>query len=236
MNPIAEDDTATTPQGVPVVIYVTKNDSDPEEEKLTLKRVMAVPSHGTAKVNPDDGTAVYAPKLDFTGTDGFKYEICNESGGCDTAKVIITVVEEQITNPTDDGEGCSPGFWKQIERHSYAWVGFSPSDSFNHVFGLVACAGESETDCSLLGNDVTLLDAMKSHGSKFSRLVSHAVAALLNAMQDDVDYNLSPHKVIKATATAIRLGNYETLKDELDFLNNQDCPLGNEEQEGESRL
>lgn len=119
--------------------------------------------------------------------------------------------------------------WLLLCTYSYTsnnlcLVGFAPTDKFNHVF---ACVDSSGGDCSPFMNDFSLLDALESRGEKFSRLASHAVAALLNSMNDDVAYDLTSEEVIEKTITAIASADYETLKDELDYLNNQECPLMN---------
>src|SRR5919106_5059937 len=38
-----------------------------------------------------------------------------------------------VTQYGGKDQGCTPGFWK---NNTNTWVGFSPSDSFNAVFGV----------------------------------------------------------------------------------------------------
>ena len=71
--PIAVADTATTTAGTPVVIAVLANDSDPDNNPLTIAAVSNF-VNGTAAINPDK-TITYTPTPGFTGSGGFTYTI-----------------------------------------------------------------------------------------------------------------------------------------------------------------
>lgn len=152
--------------------------------------------------------------------------------------------------------GCTPGYWK-VCQHLFAWAaaGYSPTQTFNSVFGV-----GDYVDCN--GKEYTLLDVMYlngglkkcggnkpnlaanpdgppadcTNGNAFGDLggdpVSpnlgfHAAAALLNAAHDSVNYGYEPGDIIKMFQD-----NYKTdgaaLKDTFDRLNNRGCPLGND--------
>jgi hypothetical protein len=89
--PVAIDDTATTVQNTAVTIAVLDNDSDPENDPLTVTAV-GTPANGSATT--DGTTAQYTPAAGFTGSDVFTYTISDGNGGNDTASVTVTVVEE----------------------------------------------------------------------------------------------------------------------------------------------
>ena len=88
--PVANDDTATTDEDTPVDISVLLNDTDVENDPITITGF----TDGTNGVVSDngDGTLKYTPNLDFNGVDTFTYTI---NGGA-TATVTVTV------NPVDD--------------------------------------------------------------------------------------------------------------------------------------
>jgi fimbrial isopeptide formation D2 family protein len=86
--PTSSDDTATTPQGVPVDINVLGNDKG-NIDPATVK-VKTPPANGSAVVNPD-GTIKYTPRTGFSGTDTFTYEVCDTAGSCTTSTVTVTV-------------------------------------------------------------------------------------------------------------------------------------------------
>ena len=98
-GPVANGDTATTDEDVPVVIHVPSNDTDIDGNlDNTSVTVTTPPSNGTVTVDPVTGEITYTPDPDFNGTDTLIYSICDTGMPvlCDTAMVIITV------NPVND--------------------------------------------------------------------------------------------------------------------------------------
>src|SRR3990172_614711 len=99
--PNALDDTATTPANTPRIISVLGNDTDPENDPLTVSAV-GLPSHGTATLNPDE-TVTYPPDPGFTGSDAFTYTIRDPAGLIDTATVTVNVgAGNTAPNAVDD--------------------------------------------------------------------------------------------------------------------------------------
>ncbi len=97
-SPIAVDDFATTDEGTPVSGTVIPNDSDIDGDNLIVSTtLLSEPTNGTVVINPD-GTYTYTPDADFTGTDIFIYEVCDDGTPqlCSHAIVTITV------NPAGD--------------------------------------------------------------------------------------------------------------------------------------
>jgi hypothetical protein len=91
--PVANNDTATTDEDVPVTISVLDNDSDPDSP-LGQPQLDDPPLHGMAVINLADSTVTYTPDPDFVGVDSFTYYICDsgQPPSCDTATVVITVL------------------------------------------------------------------------------------------------------------------------------------------------
>ena len=113
---------------------------------------------------------------------------------------------------TPEGEGCTPGFWRQ-EHHFDSWVGYSPEDSYNTVFGVS-------------GSFATLFDAVWARGGGEYALARHAVAALLNASSPDVDYAYTIDQVINMVQEAYSPdGDFEDIKDMFEYENELGCPL-----------
>lgn len=110
-------------------------------------------------------------------------------------------------------EGCTPGYWKQ-PQHFDSWVGYDPSDDFDTLFGIDA-----------FDPDVTLLEALELKGGKFNSLARHAVAALLNAANPDVDYPLSESEIIALVQCVDAGSDWESVKDTLEGFNESGCPL-----------
>jgi hypothetical protein len=111
------------------------------------------------------------------------------------------------------GEGCTPGYWRQVQ-HFDAWeaTGYEPVDSFDAVFGVDSSFG-------------TLLDGVKAKGGGEKALARHAVAALLNASSPYVSYEYSPAQVIALVQGAYACGNFEAIKDLLEYQNELGCNL-----------
>jgi uncharacterized repeat protein (TIGR01451 family) len=101
--PVAEDDTASTTQGMPVTIAVLNNDSDPDGDTLTVVAVGNL-ANGTAAIS-GTSTIVYTPTAAFTGTSPFTYTI---SDGVLTDSATVTVTVAPNTTPPDAPVITSP--------------------------------------------------------------------------------------------------------------------------------
>ena len=87
--PVAVQDSAATAEDTPVTIPVLANDTDPENDALSVTG-FSEPSHGAAVVNPD-GTITYSPASNYSGSDSFTYTASDGNGGSAIAAVYITV-------------------------------------------------------------------------------------------------------------------------------------------------
>jgi DNA/RNA endonuclease G (NUC1) len=86
-GPSASNDSATTDEDTPVTIDVLANDSDAENDSLTITAVSA-PSHGGAAIS--NGKVVYTPDANYNGGDSFTYTITDGQLSA-TATVNVTV-------------------------------------------------------------------------------------------------------------------------------------------------
>ena len=110
-GPDAINDSATTPEDTPVTIDVLANDTDLENDALTITNVSS-PAHGTAEIN--DNKIVYSPNPNYFGSDTFTYTISDGDCGTDTATVEVTVTsvndlpsaeDDSLTVEEDSGAG-----------------------------------------------------------------------------------------------------------------------------------
>jgi hypothetical protein len=146
-------------------------------------------------------------------------------GGVAPASLAWIAASLSIANPPTPGggEGCTPGYWK---RHLSSWgpTGYSPSQLLSTVF--------SPTGLGTLGSK-TLFEALNFGGGstlteKKQILLRIAVASLLNSAHPDVDFAQTTAQVISSVNAALESNNattIETLKNQLDALNNSGCPL-----------
>ncbi|MEZ0484675.1 Ig-like domain-containing protein [Fibrella aquatica] len=96
-RPIANNDATKTTNGVPVVVAVLGNDTDPDSAtslngQLNNPTLISQPSVGTAVVNAN-GTVTYTPPVGFTGVVTFPYQVCDKATPalCTTAVVSVDV-------------------------------------------------------------------------------------------------------------------------------------------------
>ncbi len=84
----ANDDAATVAEDGSVTVAVLANDTDPENDPLTVISVTQGTNGSAAIV----GSQVsYTPNANFNGTDSFTYTASDGNGGTDTATVTVTV-------------------------------------------------------------------------------------------------------------------------------------------------
>ena len=103
--PVAEDDTATTPEDTPIIIDVLGNDSDVDGDDLTV--TAASSPNGDVTINPD-GTLTFTPDENYNGPAEITYTVEDGEGGSDEGTVTVDVtpvndapVAEDDTASTD---------------------------------------------------------------------------------------------------------------------------------------
>ncbi|MEZ5565341.1 MAG: Ig-like domain-containing protein [Gammaproteobacteria bacterium] len=94
-GPEATDDTANTPQDVPVTIDVLANDTGLTDTPITVA-ITTNGTLGTATVNGSPGdpsaiTVTYTPNPGATGQDTFVYTVTDNSAAFDTATVTVDI-------------------------------------------------------------------------------------------------------------------------------------------------
>ena len=94
--PVAVNDTASTPPDTAVIINVLNNDSDLENDSLTITAVTQG-SQGT--VTHNGTTVTYTPNANASGNDSFTYTISDGNGGTDTATVTVQLGNYEIFLP-----------------------------------------------------------------------------------------------------------------------------------------
>jgi hypothetical protein len=141
----------------------------------------------------------------------------------DASSLVWSTAALSIEPLGGGGEGCTPGYWRQ-PQHFDSWQGHDPGDLLSDVFDVPSDL-ELQRPEREDPEDLTLLDGLVLRGGGVNALIRHAVAALLNASSDDVDYDLTEAEVIEAFNDAVDGGDVEGTKDELEGFNEQGCPL-----------
>ena len=92
--PIAEPDAATVPQNAsPTSIDVLANDTDPDDDNLTITAVTQG-AHGSVAITGGGAAVAYDPAGLYTGADSFTYTVNDGHGGTDTETVTVTVTPD----------------------------------------------------------------------------------------------------------------------------------------------
>ncbi len=86
--PVAVIDTISTTVAKPIVIDVLMNDTDPEDDVLTITTVTE-PANGTAII--ENGMVVYTPNNAFVGNEPFSYTIMDVAGNEATGEIRVVV-------------------------------------------------------------------------------------------------------------------------------------------------
>jgi hypothetical protein len=88
--PVAAPDVAATAPGEPVTVPVLDNDTDAEDDALTVTAV-STPASGTATITDDGQSVTYTPDDGFEGADAFTYTVSDGNGGEATGTVDVRV-------------------------------------------------------------------------------------------------------------------------------------------------
>jgi hypothetical protein len=89
LPPSATGDNATTEQDTATSIHVLANDTDPENDALTI---VTFSQGANGSVSSDAASLTYTPDPGFTGTDTLAYTIEDSFGAAATASVSVTVM------------------------------------------------------------------------------------------------------------------------------------------------
>ncbi|MFC1793245.1 Ig-like domain-containing protein [Planctomycetota bacterium] len=87
--PTAKDDKIVTQEDTPATIDVLANDTEVDNELITISEI--TDGKGGLVTKNNDGTLTYTPNKDFSGTDTFTYTVTDREGEKDTATVRVVV-------------------------------------------------------------------------------------------------------------------------------------------------
>lgn len=194
----------TVNAGQCVDVYLGRLDAlqtDPIEE-MTITETSGIPV--SIRVEGLDGTQC---QIAASGPN-FRSLWHNTFNGC-----IVTFVN--APPPPPPGEGCTPGFWKNSVG---SWpAGYLPNADFDATFGVNG-----------FNPNISLMTALGLGGGGKNALARHAVAALLNSASGGVDYPMSTADVIAQVRAAFASGDFESVKNPLETLNEKGCRLAND--------
>ena len=101
---IANDDVVSTSKNTIVTTgNLLANDTDINNDTLSISSVDDRSAKGVVVTNNADGTFTYTPNIDFVGTDTFNYIVTDNNGCSDQAKVTIAVNADGSHTKTSSG-------------------------------------------------------------------------------------------------------------------------------------
>ncbi|HEY9080489.1 beta strand repeat-containing protein [Magnetovibrio sp.] len=113
--PVATDDTATTSQGTAVGINVLANDTDANNDTLTIGG-KTNGTNGTVVIAAGGQSVTYTPNAGYIGQDSFTYTVTDPGGLTNTATVNVTVTDpNQAPVATNDTASTTAGNFVKID-------------------------------------------------------------------------------------------------------------------------
>lgn len=118
--PVAQPDSSSVIQGQSVVIDVRANDSDADNDSLTITQIVTPPASatGTAVISGGGTTITFTAAATYIGPATFKYRISDGNGGTADAWVTVTV----LTSNQSPVCSAAPGgeIWPPNHKRFYA--------------------------------------------------------------------------------------------------------------------
>jgi len=187
--PNAQDDAATTDEDTPVDVHVLANDSDPDDDPLTVGDYDSSSTQGGTVTCTAAGVCTYTPPRDFHGTDTFTYTASDGHGGTGVATVTITV--NPVNDPPralDDAATTPAAVPVQVNVLANDSdpdgdpLTVSGYDSSSTQGGPVSCTGAGvctyTPPAGFTGTDVFTYTASDGHGGTDTASVSITVTAM----------------------------------------------------------
>jgi hypothetical protein len=159
-SPTAVDDEVTTIQGSPVFFSVLANDTDPENDTLSMV-FLGTPSYGSGIIVPGE-QVLYMPMAGFFGDDTFSYTITDPSGETSSGNILVHVIEN--TPPTIDTVSPSDGAIGQPVDVPIVITFSEPMDTISFVVSTSPCGGSCPTYDVVWSAGDTVATLTKSNG------------------------------------------------------------------------
>lgn len=87
--PTAVNDSATTPEDVPIAITVLANDTDTDGTiDPTTVVIVTPPTKGSVTVNPTTGVVTFSPSANLNGADSFTYQVRDNDGALSNVATV----------------------------------------------------------------------------------------------------------------------------------------------------
>ncbi|WP_045464224.1 tandem-95 repeat protein [Vibrio hyugaensis] len=206
-TPIAVDDFATTDEDTAVTIDVLANDSDPDDNQLTITNASVPAEQGSVEII--DGKLVFTPAENFNGDATISYTV-SDGELTDNAEVSVTV------NPINDAPKTENTIADQVLQEDFAEYTINLNDAFSDVDNAdsdltFSASGSSNIQVSIVdgiatitptadwnGSEVLTFTANDPSGLEVSQTVDFTVTAVADIVSDKAD-------IVEDTATTLNV-------------------------------
>lgn len=106
-DPVAEDDLARTRRTRPIVVDVLANDTDEDNDPLTVSLLSGLDERGltpqgiAVSITADGRAVQVTPNGSYVGDTTFDYRVSDGRGGAATATVTVTIVPDDVQRPPE---------------------------------------------------------------------------------------------------------------------------------------
>jgi large repetitive protein len=102
--PVARDQTVASVEGVPVVLDLLGNDSDPDGDPISVQGTPTLNNPASGTIALVDGSWVFTPAAGFSGDAVVTYSIVDQDGGVSTATHTVSVPTPPAPAPEPEPE------------------------------------------------------------------------------------------------------------------------------------
>ena len=139
-KPVATDDYDYVCADASSTLHLLNNDSDPNGDAISSVNIIQFPANGTL-TNPAYGIYTYTPNGGFSGTENFKYIICDNGAPslCDTGNIVIAVSATPVLSASVaslslcNGDSANINFTSSVPNTTITWSGSDGSSGSGNI-------------------------------------------------------------------------------------------------------
>jgi VCBS repeat-containing protein len=144
--PVAEAETTSTAQNTPITIDVLLNDSDEDNDVLTINSASV--DFGVVDIAINIQQLIYTPPINFIGAVTINYGVSDGNGGSSYANVTVNVIENQAPVTQDDSAST--------DDRTAIIIAPLANDSDNNGDTLTLISADAQQGSVTIGTDNTL--------------------------------------------------------------------------------
>ncbi|QIR97678.1 tandem-95 repeat protein [Vibrio diabolicus] len=209
--PVAKDDTAITDEDTPVTIHVLPNDTDVDDDTLSIQSASVPETQGTVEII--DGKLVFTPAENFHGDAEITYTVTDGSLA-DQATVKVTV------NAVNDTPVVESSIADQTLAEDFTPYTIDLNTAFSDVDGdlTFSVSGNSNVNVSIENGIATISPTADWNGSE--ELMFTAIDPSGESASQTVNFTVAPVEdivadkatVVEDTATIIKVLDNDTFE------------------------